>query len=724
MNLISYNPVLTDAQSTPYWKGVVAGLGGTSSVTLATGDTLEIITPSDSEGNVLDYITDITASSDVLAALGPSNDADAVSIMGSTTSILPCFGPLASSASAQVFSEQLVYTSPLPSAEVLAFSTYLSGKTSKVGIVYESGQAEDEISMLTDYWGSEKVTQLELSSTDNITTSILSSLLSSTGYVIFAGSTSSTTLVSAAFEMMVPMALNKKKSSLLIPFALQPVLLPLYISARPDGVLVEDRVLFSSGVPPMSSTNFQFIKDAKKAMKSTSYTPSPAHELTALTGYVTGRVLLDALNRFTSSSAASSTTFQEDIFTSQRFLVSDIVMGDYAAECTTEMSAQNFLCSCNHGAHLVVLSSYAQYFKEVTKYKYSYAESSPSVSGGMTVVEYKSRDHKGDSTSKARNIVFYVLLGILFVLVTVVIIAFLLLHGLGWAEDSYDGDSQGTDDGRDREDEAFAPGEVGDPVGGEDEMVSPPLDDSPQEADEDSVAFLYMAAVYHEQAEEEVPRVSRRNSNRSYNANGRGAGGPTAVAAAAAAPQGEPYPHAKNFQRGFERPPPSQPVNGRAILDVYFGPYPPQVKKDRLLDACDKLDVERPPQGDYQLGPYNDLLISLLLAKIGSLLPEGYMETSNSLQATRRVSGAVTPAIYSSLPHQEEETENKESDQRPAPLAAAAESQHSHPSHRGEEDALVTPHGVHPISNSPRTPTPKRTDHNIDDVFTQSSESL
>eukprot|EP00796_Vickermania_ingenoplastis_P003643 gene3643-2578_t len=394
----------TDPRATAYYDGLLAGLGGTV-VTLSSGDTLRMELP-DATVDLVESITKATSSATLLTAVGPIGDADVEAILADAALIatnLVFVGPLAFDETSTAFSTSMYYTLTEPLAEALAFSHYMKNKrgAASFGVVYETGKSVKTIAALESFWGAD-LHKVELA-TGVDSTQALQQLQSSVGGNVLLFASTATDEVEAAFRTLLG---SRSSGSLMVPFALQPALMDL-ISARGIG----DAVLWSHYLPVPSQTQFQLPKDITAKLESNGATVAPKMMQVAELGYVAGKVLLSATERFASNPSTTRATFQPQLFNQVRYQLTDVLIGNYGPACTTSLTDQHLACDANIGGHFVGISTFdiSEGYQELQDYSFLYTSTTPT-QDNMFAVDYDYRPSNGKSSKSSSGMPLWVLI--------------------------------------------------------------------------------------------------------------------------------------------------------------------------------------------------------------------------------------------------------------------------------------------------------------------------
>eukprot|EP00796_Vickermania_ingenoplastis_P003641 gene3641-2576_t len=411
----------TDPRATAYYDGLLAGLGGTV-VTLSSGDTLRMELP-DATVDLVESITKATSSATLLTAVGPIGDADVEAILADAALIatnLVFVGPLAFDETSTAFSTSMYYTLTEPLAEALAFSHYMKNKrgAASFGVVYETGKSVKTIAALESFWGAD-LHKVELA-TGVDSTQALQQLQSSVGGNVLLFASTATDEVEAAFRTLL---WSHSSGSLMVPFALQPALMDL-ISARGIG----DAVLWSHYLPVPSQTQFQLLKDITAKLESNGATVAPKMMQVAELGYVAGKVLLSATERFASNPSTTRATFQPQLFNQVRYQLTDVLIGNYGPACTTSLTDQHLACDANIGGHFVGISTFdiSEGYQELQDYSFLYTSTTPT-QDNMFAVDYDYRPPNGKSSKSSSGMPLWVLILIIVAAVILLLLLILLL---------------------------------------------------------------------------------------------------------------------------------------------------------------------------------------------------------------------------------------------------------------------------------------------------------
>ncbi|CBH11059.1 receptor-type adenylate cyclase GRESAG 4,putative [Trypanosoma brucei gambiense DAL972] len=172
------------------------------------------------------------------------------------------------------------------------------------------------------------------------------------------------------FLLAVPSDERTKDMYILAPSALQPAISIIAEELRRSG-----KVAFASGQVIITGTNplatdvkhhavRRFQKEMRSYLKAQKNESSPGgedhflkHATTgklAVLGWVAGETLLQALSN--REWLTSREEFKKSLYNQRRYVIDDLVIGDYGGECTGSAAAQGATCRCNQGGHVIYMN--------------------------------------------------------------------------------------------------------------------------------------------------------------------------------------------------------------------------------------------------------------------------------------------------------------------------------------------------------------------------------
>ncbi|RNE97263.1 adenylate cyclase, partial [Trypanosoma conorhini] len=165
---------------------------------------------------------------------------------------------------------------------------------------------------------------------------------------------------------------------LLSPLGLQSLLVSTWKDAVVAGLPFVAGQIITTGANPLANDmrydaikRFQMVmEDYLKNSGQTDYSDADhflKNELDGelmVAGWEVGEVLLQlfASREWTSSHQA----FQKSLFNQRRYVIDDLVIGDFGGACEGQAAVLGAICECNQGGRTVYIKTFNEYFKPVT----------------------------------------------------------------------------------------------------------------------------------------------------------------------------------------------------------------------------------------------------------------------------------------------------------------------------------------------------------------------
>ncbi|XP_018644553.1 hypothetical protein Smp_112590 [Schistosoma mansoni] len=134
--------------------------------------------------------------------------------------------------------------------------------------------------------------------------------------------------------------------------------------------------LITTGTVPLANdTRFSLIRHFQRDVNNYLKTKSdwkgfakPDHYLEddnagemMVYGWLAGEVLFQALNN--APQLTNRTSFRESLYKQRRYVIDDLVVGDFGGECDEAVALQGAMCECNQGGNLVYMKSIVNGFR-------------------------------------------------------------------------------------------------------------------------------------------------------------------------------------------------------------------------------------------------------------------------------------------------------------------------------------------------------------------------
>ncbi|KAH9600918.1 Adenylyl cyclase class-3/4/guanylyl cyclase [Trypanosoma melophagium] len=134
----------------------------------------------------------------------------------------------------------------------------------------------------------------------------------------------------------------------------------------------QPRQIVTTGTNPLpSDTRFKAIERFQKEMKvyrekngllrSKPLLNSEENDELMVTGWIAGKVLLQAISN--PEWIKDKTSFATSLFNQRRYVIDDIIIGDYGGECTDIFESQGAMCYCNQGGRTVYMKRFTDGFQ-------------------------------------------------------------------------------------------------------------------------------------------------------------------------------------------------------------------------------------------------------------------------------------------------------------------------------------------------------------------------
>ncbi|KAH9600971.1 Leucine-binding protein domain [Trypanosoma melophagium] len=191
--------------------------------------------------------------------------------------------------------------------------------------------------------------------------------------VIIFGKPSKTT---AAFIQMMLSDSRVNTAYLQSPFGTQSMLISSWKDAVDAGIpFVPGRVITTGTNPLPSDLRYEAIKRFQTVMgdylensSQSEYPKDPKYFLeddvigeTMVCGWIAGEIIVQALGSV--DGTADRHDFEESLFKQRRYVVEDLVIGDFGGECVGRAESQGAVCECNQGGRTVLIKIFGENFK-------------------------------------------------------------------------------------------------------------------------------------------------------------------------------------------------------------------------------------------------------------------------------------------------------------------------------------------------------------------------
>ncbi|KEG05789.1 receptor-type adenlyate cyclase, partial [Trypanosoma grayi] len=327
---------------------------------------------------------DLKASNDLLLVLGPKEDAPLLrAIPALKAHDCVSFAPITGSSQVRGWNPNLYFLRPEPAAELLALIRYAVNqlRVLRLGFMYLQGVffGDSEYTQAVRVLGrmgyglsgvfTVKSSYTASADTDEFNAEWEKFADTHPQAVIVFGAQVNDTVKFIKTMLTDPRTRN---SFLLGPFALQDILLSTWREAVSGGGVpfVRGQVI-TTGVNPLASdTQYEAINRFQKEMrqylsnhtdeyKSTNHFLENDHDGELMvSGWIAGEVLSQALSN--PEWIKDRATFKESLFNQRRYLVDDLVIGDFGGECVGNAAMQGAACKCNQGGRTVYMKRFVE----------------------------------------------------------------------------------------------------------------------------------------------------------------------------------------------------------------------------------------------------------------------------------------------------------------------------------------------------------------------------
>ncbi|RNE96413.1 adenylyl cyclase, partial [Trypanosoma conorhini] len=163
---------------------------------------------------------------------------------------------------------------------------------------------------------------------------------------------------------------------LLAPLVLQPTVLRIWRAAvADDGVKFVPGQVITTGTNPLAKDErydairrFQTVMHDYLENSGQSDYNDTYHFLNndndgelMVSGWIAGEVLVQAVGSY--RGVKNRTSFKASIFNQRRYVIDDLVFGDYGGDCNDEAEAQGVVCRCNQGGGTVYMKRFVEGFR-------------------------------------------------------------------------------------------------------------------------------------------------------------------------------------------------------------------------------------------------------------------------------------------------------------------------------------------------------------------------
>ncbi|RNF26354.1 receptor-type adenylate cyclase, partial [Trypanosoma conorhini] len=160
---------------------------------------------------------------------------------------------------------------------------------------------------------------------------------------------------------------------LLAPLVLQPTVLRIWSAAvADDGVKFVPGQVITTGTNPLANDrSYEAIRRFQTVMRdylnnsgqrdyddSEYFLKNDGDGELMVSGWIAGEVLVQAVGNY--RGVKNRTSFKASIFNQRRYVIDDLVFGDYGGDCNDEAEAQGAVCRCNQGGGTVYMKRFVE----------------------------------------------------------------------------------------------------------------------------------------------------------------------------------------------------------------------------------------------------------------------------------------------------------------------------------------------------------------------------
>ncbi|KEG05778.1 receptor-type adenylate cyclase, partial [Trypanosoma grayi] len=329
---------------------------------------------------------------ELIAVLGPMGDRTTLNALPSLGKHhLVALAPFTGSSLVRVWNSSLYFFRVDPSAELLAIIRYIVNhlRVRRVGFMYLQGMSFGDMEyqlavrsfsqMGYELSGVFTVISSLSGSADNAIFNAEWEKFADThpqAVIVFGSPVSDTT------KFIKKMLTDSRTSEayLLGPSTVQDILLTAWQAAIRGGVkFVPGQVITTGADPLATNTQFEAMRRFRAVMQE-YLTHSGQKEFKdhkrflnndndgelMVAGWIAGEVFSQALSN--RNDLKDRETFRRSLFNQRRYVVDDIVIGDFGGECIGKASLQGSICQCNQGGRTVYMKRFVEgYRAEVVK---------------------------------------------------------------------------------------------------------------------------------------------------------------------------------------------------------------------------------------------------------------------------------------------------------------------------------------------------------------------
>ncbi|KEG06747.1 receptor-type adenlyate cyclase, partial [Trypanosoma grayi] len=334
-----------------------------------------------------EVVNDLNTDPEILLLLGPKEEQPllrALPALGPQNCV--SFAPIAGSSEVRGWNPNLFFLRPEPFAELVALIRYAVTRLRvlRLGFMYLQGVLYGEIEY---FFAEEELYYLGYTFSGVFT--LKSSFNASAADDVFNAEWERFAETRPQAVIVVAPQLNDtikfiqkmlkdprtSRAFLLGPFAVQDTLLTTWQEAEKNGVKYMPGQLVTAGAhPPANNGQYLAVKRFQKEMKDflTNRVPKlyedNEHFLKndndgemMIAGWIVGNVLFQTLSN--PELLKSRKSYTESLFNQRRFVVDDLVFGDFGGECAGIAASQGAMCKCNQGGRTVFIKHFVENFR-------------------------------------------------------------------------------------------------------------------------------------------------------------------------------------------------------------------------------------------------------------------------------------------------------------------------------------------------------------------------
>ncbi|KAH9600962.1 Leucine-binding protein domain [Trypanosoma melophagium] len=299
------------------------------------------------------------------------------------------FGPLTISMTARGWNPNLYYVRPDPGAELLAMMRYAVGslRVRRLGFMYLQGVAYGDLEFIQALSVMSQI-GYTLSAVFTVQSSLLvpaDDAVFNTEWEEFANTRPQAVLIFGSplqdTSKFIKLMLTDKRTAgayLLGPAGVQEMLIRVWRESVNAGVPFVSGQVITTGTNPLATdTRYDAIKRFQKEMedylKNSGQTifDDPQHFLKngddgamMVAGWMAGEVFMQAMS--SSLWLKDRNTFIASLFNQRRYLVDELVIGDFGGDCSDTVVSMGGVCRCNQGGRAVFMYRFVKDFRAET----------------------------------------------------------------------------------------------------------------------------------------------------------------------------------------------------------------------------------------------------------------------------------------------------------------------------------------------------------------------